>query len=304
MALIRFDSKALLVSLAAVGIACGSTPPPRELVDARAAYQRAQGGPAVQLAPAQLDTAKQALTKAEESFREDGDTELTRDFSYIARRKAELAEATAGIEGAKRQKSQADKDFKKLQAGMTEAAQAKLAATQRRLEAAERAQKYMAEEAARAKAEAQKSKKQLEAERKAREAAEKQLAAALASLKVKKEARGVIITLEGAVLFASGKSQLLPIAQQKLDQVARALQAQGYKKIVVEGHTDSRGARDMNMALSLRRAEAVRSYLVSRGMDASKIGAVGLGPDRPIADNKSAEGRANNRRVELVVTPN
>jgi len=296
MALIRFDSRSLLISLAAVGIACGATPPPRELVDARAAYQRAQGGPAVQLAPAQLDTAKQALTKAEESFREDGDTDLTRDYSYIARRKAELAEATAGIEGATRQKAQAEKDFKKIQTG-------ELDATRRRLEAAERAQKYMAEEAARAKAEAQKSKKQLEDERKAREEAEKKLAAALASLNVKKEDRGVIITLEGAVLFASGKSQLLPIAQQKLDQVARALQDQGYRKIVVEGHTDSRGARDMNMGLSLRRAEAVRSYLISRGVPSDKISAVGLGPDRPIADNRSAEGRANNRRVELVVTP-
>jgi outer membrane protein OmpA-like peptidoglycan-associated protein len=59
----------------------------------------------------------------------------------------------------------------------------------------------------------------------------------------------------------------------------------------------------MNMDLSRKRAESVRSYLISRGIEADKTTSVGIGPDRPVADNKTAEGRANNRRVELVVTP-
>jgi outer membrane protein OmpA-like peptidoglycan-associated protein len=300
--------KCTLGLLGLVGlVACSSTPPPRDLVTARSAYQRAQSGPAAELAPAQLDTAMQALRRAEDSFREEGDTPETRDLSYIALRKAEMAEAAGGLEQANQQRSKADKDFKSL----TETAQVQLDATRRELDetrkAAERASQYMKEEAERAKAELKKSKAQLEAERQARLAVEKKLASALRSLeevaKVKQEKRGVIITLEGAVLFASGKSALLPIAQQKLDQVAKALQDQGYKRIVVEGHTDSRGSRNMNMDLSYRRAESVRSYLISRGIDANKISAVGLGPDRPVAENSSAEGRANNRRVELVVTP-
>ena len=85
--------------------------------------------------------------------------------------------------------------------------------------------------------------------------------------------------------------------------MAKAVKDQGYKQIVVEGHTDSRGSASANQSLSLKRAQEVRSHLISQGIDASKITAVGRGEDVPIASNDSAEGRANNRRVELVVTP-
>ncbi len=73
------------------------------------------------------------------------------------------------------------------------------------------------------------------------------------------------------------------------------------RNVLVEGHTDSRGAREANLALSRRRAETVRSYLVSRGYPADKIEARGIGQERPVAENVTAEGRANNRRVEIVV---
>jgi OOP family OmpA-OmpF porin len=95
----------------------------------------------------------------------------------------------------------------------------------------------------------------------------------------------------------------LPIAQSKLNDVAKALKDQGYKAIVVEGHTDSRGSDENNMKLSQRRADSVRSHLITQGITADKITAVGWGESRPVADNDTAEGRANNRRVELVVTP-
>lgn len=75
------------------------------------------------------------------------------------------------------------------------------------------------------------------------------------------------------------------------------------KKIVVEGHTDSQGSDSSNQALSERRAQAVVSFLVSRGVSAEQIRAQGLGESRPIADNNSPEGRANNRRVEIVIQP-
>ena len=104
-----------------------------------------------------------------------------------------------------------------------------------------------------------------------------------------------------AVLFATGKYDLLPIARQKLDEVAKALLEQPFKTITVEGHTDSRGSLSKNQTLSQDRAESVRSYLISRGLPADKTKAVGHGPSRPVADNDTAEGRANNRRVEIVV---
>ncbi len=284
-------SLSLLTLLATV--ACGTTQPPPELVDARRAYDRAKNSLAAQLAPAQLDTAKQALDKAEKSFEDEGVDPPTRDLAYIASRKAEIAEATAARIAAERDAEAADKQFKEAQ-----------------LEGLDRAKS----ELDRAKQQGEKTKAELEAERralaaaeKARLEAEKKAAAAMASLqeiaKVKEEARGMVITLSGAVLFATGKYELLPIARQKLDEVAKALVDQGYKSILVEGHTDSVGKVSDNDTLSLKRAESVRTYLVSRGIPSEKIRASGLGSSRPIADNGTPDGRANNRRVEIVVEP-
>ena len=111
----------------------------------------------------------------------------------------------------------------------------------------------------------------------------------------------MVITLSGSVLFATNQSALLPGAQARLDDVAGALMAAKERSVLVEGHTDSRGSQDTNLALSQRRAESVRSYLVSRGYPAEKIEARGIGQERPVAENGTAEGRANNRRVEIVV---
>ena len=120
---------------------------------------------------------------------------------------------------------------------------------------------------------------------------------------VKEEARGMVITLSGSVLFASGKFALLNTAMTKLDQVAEALKAQDAdKRMVVEGHTDSQGSDKVNQPLSLNRGNAVRDYLVTRGVATEKITAVGMGSTRPILDNKSAENRANNRRVEIIIS--
>ncbi len=291
--------------------ACGATPPPRDLVSARSAYQRAETGPAAELAPAQLDTAKQSLRAAEESFREDGDTEETTDLAYIAQRRAAQAEAAAGIEQASREQAAADKEYKSVQGQLTDVARAELEATRARLaeERMKGERERMAAKQALTEAEREAKRKEEEAaaERAARLEVEKKLSAALASLEkiaqIKEEKRGIVITLSGSVLFATGKWELLPIAQQRLEEVAKALKDQGYQKIIVEGHTDSRGSHQMNMELSRKRADSVRSYLVSRGIEDAKITSVGIGPDRPVADNKSSEGRANNRRVELVVTP-
>jgi outer membrane protein OmpA-like peptidoglycan-associated protein len=121
---------------------------------------------------------------------------------------------------------------------------------------------------------------------------------------VKQEARGMVITLSGSVLFTSAKSDLSPAAQLKLNDVATALTKEDpLSKMVVEGHTDSQGSASSNQDLSQRRAQSVRDYLVTRGIASDRITAQGFGSTRSVADNASAEGRANNRRVEIVVQP-
>jgi outer membrane protein OmpA-like peptidoglycan-associated protein len=120
---------------------------------------------------------------------------------------------------------------------------------------------------------------------------------------LREEQRGLVLTLSGSVLFSSGKATLLPSAQDRLTQVAEALRESKHQLITIEGHTDSRGSLSFNQVLSAQRAEAVRHFLVSRGIAPERIRAVGMGPDRPVAENRTAEGRANNRRVEIVLSP-
>ncbi len=121
---------------------------------------------------------------------------------------------------------------------------------------------------------------------------------------VKQEARGMVITLSGGVLFVSAKYDLLPQAQAKLSEVADVLTKQDKdSKILVQGYTDSQGSGSFNLELSQHRAEAVRTYLVSHGIAADRVTAQGFGPANPVADNASAEGRADNRRVEIIVQP-
>ena len=112
----------------------------------------------------------------------------------------------------------------------------------------------------------------------------------------------MVITLQGEVLFKTGKWDLKAGAMAKLDQIADALRGKE-QPIVVYGFTDNVGTRDNNMDLSQKRAQSVRDYLVTKGIPQDLITAQGKGPDDPISDNGSVEGRASNRRVELVVQP-
>lgn len=287
-------TSALLAPLTLLAVACGSTLPPKELVDARAAYQTAAKGPASQQSPAELHVAKQALDQAERAFSDEGDAPVTKDFAYIAIRKAQLAEASARAALAQKEREAAeraasDERDNQLHKSRSEAERIKA-------------------EAERTKADLSKTQDQLAAEKRAREEAEKKAAAALADLQriasVKQESRGTVITLSGEVLFQSGQSTLLPAAILKLNDVATALTTGNPDStMTVEGHTDSQGQRQFNMELSQKRADAVREHLVSKGVAADRIKAVGVGPDKPIASNSNAEGRANNRRVEIVVQP-
>lgn len=101
--------------------------------------------------------------------------------------------------------------------------------------------------------------------------------------------------------FDSGKATLTSSGETILNEMAAALQKVRGKKVEVIGHTDNVGPRDSNLALSQARAEAVRAYLSSKGIDQQMVLVSGQGPDRPVADNTSAEGRARNRRIEFRV---
>ena len=102
------------------------------------------------------------------------------------------------------------------------------------------------------------------------------------------------------VTFAYNKADLLPGAQEILDrEVVPELKADPNLQVIIEGHTDSVGSDEYNMKLSGRRAGAVSKYLVSKGIDSTRLQAKGLGETQPIASNDTEEGRAKNRRVEL-----
>jgi outer membrane protein OmpA-like peptidoglycan-associated protein len=269
--------------LAALALAaCGMSPPPRQLIDARAAYNEARLGKAAELAPAELHTAKVSLNSAEQAYLDDPESAETYTLSYVALRASELVKVQADTKRYKAELDDAQREMDRLES----------------------------DEIARTRSELIRTKHELASERQAREAAEArehdalQRLAQAAALSVKEEPRGTVIVLPGSVLFSSGQYDLTGEAQQKLGMIAETLAPQARNhEIVVEGHTDSKGTPTSNQVLSENRARAVMDYLISRGVPAGSITSVGIGQARPVADNAMAEGRANNRRVEIIIKP-
>ena len=104
------------------------------------------------------------------------------------------------------------------------------------------------------------------------------------------------------VLFDTGKSVLKPGAKNTLTKIAEQLKGDAGLHVAVEGHTDNVGTSEKNMTLSEKRAQAVRDFLVGAGISADRITAAGKGEAEPVATNKTAAGRQQNRRVELVIS--
>ncbi len=272
----------LVLLLAASG--CASKPPP-ELRDARSAYEQATRTPGANLAQTDMHEARQALDRAEAKFADDGDEPETRDLAYVAKRRAQMASANASALASMEQARIAQEQKRQLQ-------QRQAMATRQQLE--------------QTKQELQMSQQQVQAERQARAAADKKAMDALAKLKgmeAREEARGLVLTLGGSVLFASGKSELLPAAQQQLAQVAKVLR-EDKRHVQIIGHTDSTGSDELNEALSKRRADAVKTFFTSHGVPEDRITTEGAGETQPVASNKTPEGRATNRRVEIILTGN
>ncbi len=99
--------------------------------------------------------------------------------------------------------------------------------------------------------------------------------------------------------FENGKATLLPSSNVVLDEIVKVLKDYPDVKIEVQGHTDNVGDRNANVDLSKARAESVRAYFLGKGIAEVRITAVGFGPDKPVADNKTKAGKAKNRRVEM-----
>lgn len=267
----RYGYAGITTVTALLLLGCGSTKvaAPKELIDARAAYASAASGPAAQYNPSDLHVAKTSLDRAEQWYAQDPTAPETRTQSYLALRRSQIAAAQGQTGLAIAQRDQAQRAL--VQAQAQALAQSRADLDQARAQLAERG------------------------------GGEEHVIAVLERQGAHREARGEVITLPGTLLFQTGKSELNPTARARLDTVAVALKQAPDRKIVVEGYTDDTGTDAVNMPLSEARASEVRSYLISRGVPDQNIVAKGFGPARPIASNKSPEGRASNRRVEIVV---
>jgi outer membrane protein OmpA-like peptidoglycan-associated protein len=277
--------KALTMTAGAV-IACMiagcASKPPTELRNARAAYNDAAQSQGANLAQSDVYEAKKSLDRAELSFNDDGDAPETRDLAYVAERKALIAKAKGNTMVSMQQKQIAMQDAQRWREQQATAMRQQLGQTKTQLEA---------------------SQQQLESERQARVAADQRTADAISRIKgltARRTERGLELTISGSVLFTTGKSELMPGARKRLDDVITALK-DTQRSLTIVGHTDSVGSDEKNMELSRKRAEAVRTYMTTHGFPEDRITAEGMGETQPVADNKSAEGRANNRRVEIII---
>lgn len=260
--------------------------------------------------------AQQALEALTQAGRRERELAL-----YVAERRVDIARAAAEAQSYAQQLQalERERDRILLEASRRDAEASRLEAEKLRLQSLARAEEAQRAQEAAASALALSELSSAEAEQARRLARAQSAEAALArkeadlavaaaeslrmqlqSMSATREARGQVMTLSGDA-FASGQAALKPEARDNLQRVVEFVNRYPDKAVLIEGHTDSQGGANLNQALSQRRAEAVRQALIQDGVEGSRLRAVGLGKERPVADNGSAEGRARNRRVEIVV---
>jgi outer membrane protein OmpA-like peptidoglycan-associated protein len=279
-------------------------------------------------APLALGEAERALRKAELAT---GDDLYHSYLVYMADRRIQIARTMAEREQYQQAINELEKERSAMliKASQLEADQARMEAERARLlvattsEDAERARKekedaekkqaesaraaeLASEEAGQARRLAESRASEAEFARREADLASQQvtsLTRQLENLQLRETESGVVVTL-GDVLFASGQAQLVEGGRSSLEEVVDLLQTEPDKKIRVEGHTDSRGDSEANLLLSAQRAQAVLDALVSLGVASDRITASGMGEDFPIASNEDEDGRAQNRRVDVILLDN
>ena len=253
-----------------------------------------------------------ARIAAEKKAAEDREAKARADAQAEAQRREQAEQAQKQAEAAT---AEAQRMKAEAEAAAAEAAQQKAEAEQAKAEAVAQQQALAEQTAAAQKAAAESEQmrqraeqlqQQAEAQRQQAEKEKQELRARLLAqlnsiLSTRDSARGLIANMSD-VLFKSGSFELLPGARERLAKVSGIVLAYPTLHLQVEGHTDSVGADDYNQSLSEHRAEAVRDYLVQQGIAANSVDARGFGKTQPIATNETAEGRQQNRRVELVLS--
>lgn len=240
---------------------------------------------------------------------------------YMAERRVDIAYAAAQAANQQSKLDELNREHDRilLQAVQRDAEQARAEAEKQRLQNMIRAEEVerlraegeqSAQEAQAAQAQADQAQKLIAAQAKATELARKeaQLAEAANSdlrrrlnhLTATRGAEGMQMTLDD-IAFAPGQAQLRPAAKSSLGKLVAFVNRDPSKPIRIEGHTDSSGNTRANQVLSQRRADAVRDALIAAGVAARRITAVGLGESQPVADNGTEEGRARNRRVDVIL---
>jgi len=281
---------------------------PLEIYEAENAVQIAESGGADKYAPDSLTTAKTALENAEQSDVHKGDrkqvityareaVQAAEDARIITIRKIKAEDEAAQAKARDDAERQARDAQAQQQQEAAQRAQAEAAAAQAKAneEAARAAREQAEAQAAQANAQAQAAQQQTQ---QMRERLREQLNQVL---QTRETARGLIVNMPD-VLFDFNKYMLKSEAREKLAKVSGILVAYPDLKVQVEGYTDSVGSDEYNMKLSDQRADAVRDYLVAQSVPDSNVTAQGYGKSDPVADNATASGRAQNRRVQLVVS--
>lgn len=309
----RLAAAIALILSAATLAACHSMPPQNPSVAAaRADLTALQNDPSLaNRASAAIGDAEAAVQVAEKPQK---DVAVGDHLAYIAVNKVKTARALASSRYTEDQLKtvSGQQDQIRLAARTQEADQARLKAESAKLAAAaaerntalavqktadaERNITLAEQKAAEAERAAASAEQQTD-EAKARAMA---LEKELADLHAKKTDRGMVFTLSD-VLFATGKADLKSGAAANFGRLAEALKKNPDQRVTVEGHTDDVGSDESNLSLSQRRAEAVKSYLVSQGVDAGLITATGKGEGFPVTSNSTASGRQKNRRVEVII---
>jgi outer membrane protein OmpA-like peptidoglycan-associated protein len=244
---------------------------------------------------------KMEITHAREAVERAEDARITtlrkqaaeRDANNVMAKNQAQAEAAQSQQQAAQSQLDAQKSQMQAQQAQLQAEQAQASKAQ-----ADAARAQAEAEAAEARAKAAEANKSVEDANVVREKLRTQLNSVLATSET---ARGLIVNMSD-VLFDTGKYTLKPTTKISLAKVAGILQAYPGLKVQVEGYTDSVGSDDLNQKLSDNRASTVKDFLVAQGVSTSNITSQGFGKNDPVADNSSASGRAQNRRVNMVVS--